>query len=66
MKLRYIILLCVSILCIVVCVCLQITYQNILEDDGEALESLRDSIKEFETNLSNADSMGTDATSETT
>ncbi len=49
MKLRYVILLCASILGVVVCICLLFAYHNLPEDDGEALESLRDVIKEFET-----------------
>ena len=43
------ILLCISVLCVMACVCLLIAYRNMPAEDGEALESLRDEIKEFET-----------------
>ena len=59
MKLQYVILLCVSILCVALCICLQVAYQNLPADDGEALESLRDAIKEFETLPPEADTADT-------
>lgn len=48
-KLKYIILIFVCLNCIGACIFLNLWYQALEKDDGEALEALRDSIKRFET-----------------
>ena len=49
-KIKYIILLCVCLVCVGACICLALVYQTMLmQDDDDALEALRDSIKQYET-----------------
>lgn len=49
-KIKYIILLCICLICVGACICLALIYQAMLtRDDDDALEALRDSIKQFET-----------------
>lgn len=49
-KIKYIILLCICLVCVGACICLALIYQTMLtRDDDDALEALRDSIKQFET-----------------
>ncbi len=50
MKRRYIFLLIGAVLCVGLCICLQVVYQNMLADDSDHLEALRDSIKEYASN----------------
>ena len=47
-KIKYIILLCVCLNCIGACIYLNFLYQTKMQDDGDSLESLRDSIKQYE------------------
>ena len=49
-KIKYVILLCACLVCIATCICLALVYQMMLtRDDDDALEALRDSIKQYET-----------------
>lgn len=49
-KIKYIILLCVCLVCVGACVCMSLVYQMMLtRDDDDVLEALRDSIKQYET-----------------
>ncbi|MBQ8249175.1 MAG: class B sortase [Clostridia bacterium] len=48
-KLKYIILLLVCLNCVGICLYLNFAYQVDMKDDGDSLDSLRDSIKQFET-----------------
>lgn len=48
MKAKYVILLCACLVCIGICINLNFMYQISMQDDGEILEELRDSIKQFE------------------
>ncbi len=49
-KIKYIVLLCVCLVCVGACICLALIYHTMLtRDDDDALEQLRDSIKQFET-----------------
>ncbi len=61
-KLKYIILLLICLNCAGICLYLNFAYQADIRDDGDSLDSLRDSIKQFET-LPDAD---TTAVSEVT
>lgn len=47
MKKLYIILAIICAVCVIVCIALNAWYQTLLEDNGQALESKRDEIKEF-------------------
>ena len=50
LKIKYTILLCICLVCVGACICLALVYQTMLtRDDDDALEALRDSIKQFET-----------------
>jgi len=46
MKIKYIIILCICIICIVACLVMNSLYQKTVVDDGKVLEDLRDSLKE--------------------
>ncbi len=61
-KLKYIILLCICINCIGICLYLNFAYQTEMKDDSNTLDSLRDAIKEFESNAADneSDSESTD------
>ncbi|MBP3377293.1 MAG: sortase [Clostridia bacterium] len=45
MKIKYIVVLCVCIVCIAACLYMNSLYQKTVVDDGKVLEELRDSIK---------------------
>ncbi len=47
MKKLYIILAVICVLCVIACLLLNAWYQALMKDDGQALESKRDEIKEF-------------------
>ena len=46
MKIKYIIILCVSVVCIAACLIMNSLYQKTVVDDGKVLEDMRDSLKE--------------------
>ena len=50
-KLIYIILLCICINCIGICLYLNFVYQTKMQDDSDTLDSLRDAIKQFESDI---------------
>ncbi len=47
MKKRYVFLLAGALICVGLCIALQLVYQDMLEDKSDHLEALRDSIKEY-------------------
>ncbi len=49
MKWRYILFLIAALIGVALCISLQIVYHNMLSDNSDHLEALRDSIKEYET-----------------
>jgi len=50
MKRRYVFLLIGALICVGLCIGLQLGYQNMLADNSDQLEALRDSIKEYASN----------------
>ena len=50
MKSRYVFLLIGALICVGLCIGLQLVYQNMLADNSDQLEALRDSIKEYASN----------------
>ncbi len=63
-KIKYIILLCVCLNCIGVCLYLNFLYQTKMQDDGDSLESLRDSIKQYESIMLDANTTAPAPTTE--
>jgi len=49
MKVRYIVLICICIICAAACIYLNYLYTDTMKDDTEELEALRDEIKKFDT-----------------